>query len=133
MMRSALWPRLPPPPIQLWRARRLPTAMNCFFRCVSSRSHSDEKPSHVGTEAVPFRIAPAAALQLFREWQRTVLPLSTGSRLLSIANFYFPFWAFSADFSAQTCVEPTDTIRRRAVEPASLLVYAMRRSHSGYL
>ena len=133
MMRSALVPKLPTFPVRLWRARRLPTAMNCFCRYVSSTSHSDQKPSHVGTEALPFRIAPAAALHLFREWQRGVLPLSTGSRFISISRFFCPFWAFSTHFSAQTCVEPTQTIRRRVVEPASLLVYAMPPSHNEYL
>jgi hypothetical protein len=96
------------------------TAIPVLCRTASSTSRVDSKPSHPGTEAVPFLVIPAAALERFKHWQRGVQPLSIGSRIVSMQALYLPFWAFAGDF---TCRAGQETQRLPGETPA-LLVYS---------
>jgi len=102
---------------------QLPTSgMSRFRRANSSRaesSRSNSKPSHSGTEAAPFEVTPAEALEYFRTWQRGVLPFVTGSRFVSIQAVYCPFWAFTGKITSNSAAS-----RHLPADAPSLLVYS---------
>jgi hypothetical protein len=97
------------------------TVIPVFCRAVSSSSRTASEPSHSGTEAVPFHVNPASALERFQHWQRGVLPFVAGSRVLSIQAMYLPFWAFAGDFTSRTAARAT---QRLSGETPALLVYS---------
>jgi hypothetical protein len=99
------------------------TLIPVFYRAISSSSRTStaSKPSHPGTEAVPFHVNPAAALERFQLWQRGVLPLFTGSRVVSIQAMYLPFWAFAGDVTSRTAAQAA---QRLSGETPALLVYS---------
>jgi hypothetical protein len=116
------------PLLLTWRLP--PAASDRSCRAISSSSRSNYIPSHAGTEAAPFRISPAAAVDMVRVWLRGVLPRASLNgasghvRIVSSHAFYFPFWAFAVDSSARSSAAPSHPIYRTAADSPALLVYS---------
>jgi hypothetical protein len=118
----------------LFDRRPSPAACHASRRAICSSTHSSQQPSHPGTEALPFRVAPEAAVEHLRVWQRLVLPRAHlngrmgHTRILSIQAFYFPFWAFAANLtacsSAAAAAQPVGCAADVPIPVPVLLVYS---------